>query len=100
MNKYEDLSDTSNDEEDEYDKIINNAEIKKFCDDFIFERRNMGELDKIIFDNGIDTIFGLDKFYIGAYCQKQKHLYNKSKIETKKIEETYITINDSVTVNL
>ena len=98
---YENLSDTSDDDDhNNFSKIINNSEIKKYCDDFITGEKSMSILDKIINDNNIKDILGCDKYFIGFYCQKMLYLDRKFKSEENKIKESNICIDKKSIITL
>jgi hypothetical protein len=88
-------SDTSSDEEGAFDCIELNPMIKSFCDDFINEKKNIDILNKMINDKNIRDFFGLEKFFVGYYCQKKiiftkKNISQEKEKEMKTITETKI----------
>jgi hypothetical protein len=103
MNIYQDLcSDTSDDDNDDckFNTILIDHEVKKMCDDFILGKRNISEFDKIMRDNSIETLFGINKFFVGYYCYKRIHLNKKIKKELTKMEESNIVINNNIIIEL
>lgn len=104
ISEHDFLSDTSDIDFNDFNEIENNEEIKNFCDKFINDIKSITELNKIIFNENITSIFGLNKYFIGYYVQKNIYLKEKNKInneiKNKKILDDIIEINEKIEIIL
>jgi hypothetical protein len=78
-NPNEIYSDTSSDDEDNeiIQKLENNVEAKKYCDDVINGIIPLNHLNNLVNDLNVKQICGFDKYFVGYYCQKKFYLKSK-----------------------
>jgi hypothetical protein len=78
---------------DQFNDIESNLKIKKFCEDFIFEREPIKTLYNMINDMNVEKIMGKDKYYIGYYIEKKRYLLLKKKFDNKINKDSSNTVN-------